>query len=94
MIALSSNAAMTLDADIFLRLWQKQKLTRTVARHLLKLGFDADDEARIHELAAKNQEGEITTGELAELDQYVRVGAVLTILQSRAQTSTKVGFSS
>jgi hypothetical protein len=85
MTALSRNAATTLDADIFLRLWDKQKLTPGVARHLLKLGFDADDEARIHELAGKNQEGEISRSELAELDQFVRVGAVLTILQSRAR---------
>jgi hypothetical protein len=85
MTAITSNTAPTLDADIFLRLWQKQKLTPAVARHLLKLGFDADDEARMHELALKNQEGKITTSELAELDHFVRVGAILTILQSRAR---------
>jgi hypothetical protein len=85
MIALSPTTGTTLDADIFLRLWDKQKLTPGVARHLLKLGFDAADEARVHELAEKNEAGDISESELAELDQFVRVGAVLTILQSRAR---------
>jgi hypothetical protein len=85
MTALEPKTAMTLDADIFLRLWDQQKLTPTLARHILKLGFDADDEARIHELAAKNREGGISKAELAELDRFIQVGGVLTILQSRAR---------
>ncbi len=85
MTALELDPAITLDADIFLRLWDKQKLTPTLARHLLKLGFDAQDEARIHELAVKNSEGEISKDELAELDRFIRVGGILTIMQSRAR---------
>jgi hypothetical protein len=77
--------AATLDADIFLRLWDGPQLTRPLARHLLKLSFAAADEERMRELADKNREGQITPAELDQLDQYVRVGTVLSILQSRAR---------
>jgi hypothetical protein len=83
--AITSSSAPALDTEIFLRIWQQQNLTPTLARHLLKLQFDAADEARMHELASKNQDGKLTPGELAEFDQFIRVGAILTILQSRAR---------
>ena len=73
------------EADIFLRLWDRQKLTATLARHLLKLGFDDADKARMHDLAVKNREGTITPPELQELDNYLRASLTLTILQSRAR---------
>jgi hypothetical protein len=75
----------TLDTDIFLRLWDRQQMTPTLARHLLKMNFSDDDGTRMDELAAKNREGEISPAELAELDNFVRVGTVLSILQSRAR---------
>jgi hypothetical protein len=79
----------TVDTDIFLRLWDQQHLTPTLARHLLKMSFSDDDGKRMDELAAKNQEGEISPAELAELDSFVRVGTVLSILQSRARKLLK-----
>lgn len=89
MVAVSSKLDTTLDGQIFLRHWEKQKLTPGVARHFLKVGFDAQDEARIHELALKNQEGVISKAELGELDHYVRVGGILTNLQSRARKALR-----
>ena len=83
-------AATTLDSDIFLRLWSRQKLTTPLARHILKLSFDDQERARMHELSEKNQEGSITPGELVELDQFVRVGMVLSIMQSRARRLLKL----
>lgn len=77
--------ATTVDTDIFLRLWDGPRLTRPIARHLLRLSFASEDEDRMRELAEKNREGQITPSELAELDEYVRVGTVLSILQSRAR---------
>ena len=82
-------SATTLDADIFLRLWNKQKLTPTTARHLLKLEFDENDRQRMHALAEKNRDGGINPEELAELDHFIRVGMVLSILQSRARALLK-----
>jgi hypothetical protein len=75
----------TLDADLFLRLWDEHRLTPALARHLLKLKWPAADEARMRELADRNSEGTITPAELRELDEFVRVGMVLSILQSRAR---------
>jgi hypothetical protein len=60
-----------------------------LARHLLKLAFSGDDEKRMDELAARNEDGEITPAELAELDNFVRVGTVPLILQSRARKFLK-----
>jgi hypothetical protein len=71
--------------DAFLRLWDQQKLTPTLARHLLKLGFNAADKARIHELSAKNQGGTIAADEQRELDNFLRASMTLSVLQSRAR---------
>jgi hypothetical protein len=81
----STKPPATLDTEIFLRLWDREQLTRPLARHLLKLSFPPEDEDRMRELAEKNREGAITPAELAVLDEYVRVGTVLSILQSRAR---------
>jgi len=85
-----ANASTSLaDTDIFLRLWERQKLTPTLARHLLRLGFSPEDKARMHDLAVRNQAGEISESELKELDAYIRVEALLTILQPRARKLLK-----
>ncbi len=77
------------DAELFLRLWDKQKLTPTLARHLLKIEFGDQDRARMHELAQKNEEGELSPAEQREFENYVRVGTLLSILQSRARKRLK-----
>jgi hypothetical protein len=58
-------------------------------KHLLRLSFDDREKARMHELSERNQEGTITPEELHELDQFVRVGMVLSIMQSRARQQLK-----
>jgi hypothetical protein len=73
------------DTDIFLRLWEHQKLTSTLARHMLRIKFGPDDVARMHDLAAQNRSGEISPTELRELDAFIRVGLLLSILHSRAR---------
>jgi S-adenosylmethionine:tRNA-ribosyltransferase-isomerase (queuine synthetase) len=81
----------TSQAAIFLRLWETEdgKLPRTLARIILKLGFPKYDKARMHELALKNQEGQITPSELEELDNYIKAGDLLAILQSKARSALK-----
>jgi hypothetical protein len=73
------------EQDVFLRLWEQQKLTPTLARHLLKLGFNTTDKARIHDLSTKNQDGTMAADEQRELDNYLRASMTLSILQSRAR---------
>ncbi len=82
-------AAKNSDTDIFLRLWDRHKLTPTLARHLLRLDFGPQEKIRMHELAERNQQGGISSGELEELDNFLRVGTVLSILQSRARKLLK-----
>ena len=78
-------------AAIFARLWEPEngELPKTLARHILKLRFSKQDQARMHELAERNQEGRISAGELEELDSYVAVGDLLALLQSRARRTLK-----
>ena len=77
----------TSEAAIFSRVWEDKKkaLSPTVARHVLKLQFSATDQNRMHELAAKNRAGELTTEEADELDNFVKVGDLLALLQSKAR---------
>ncbi|MFM9961896.1 MAG: hypothetical protein ACKV2Q_11810 [Planctomycetaceae bacterium] len=81
----------TSEAAIFSRVWadEERPLSATLARHVLKLGFSADDQNRMHELAAKNQAGELSAEEVDELDNFARVGDLLAILQSKARQSLR-----
>ena len=60
-----------------------------VARRILRLGFDDEQKARMHELAQKNQEGQILPDELQELDRFIKSGDLLAILHSKARKSLK-----
>jgi hypothetical protein len=76
---------------LFARLWDspKAKLTPTVARHILRLGFTDEDKARMHELLERNRSGGITPQEIEELDNYSHVGNLLSILQVKARRALK-----
>lgn len=75
--------------DFFLKLWDAERLTSTLARHVLKLGWTADDESRMRELSARNSVGSITDTERRELDRYLEVGLTFSILHSRARQVLK-----
>ena len=81
----------TSEAAIFSRVWadEGQPLSATLARHVLKLRFSADDAARMHELAEKNRQGKLSADEAEELDNFIRVGDLLAILQSKARRSLR-----
>jgi hypothetical protein len=64
-------------------------LSQTAARALLKLEFTGDDRRRMHELAVKNQAGDLTAVEQQELDDYLRVGRLLDLLGAKARLSLK-----
>ncbi len=65
------------------------KMTVPAARHIVQLGFSDEEKERMHILTVKNQMGELTAEEGAELDNYGRVGSMLSILQSRARKMLK-----
>ena len=79
------------EAAIFSRVWthEGRPLPVVLARHVLKLRFSAEDEARMHELATRNQQGVLSPDESDELDNFVRVGDLLAILQSKARQRLK-----
>ena len=59
------------------------------ARDILRLDFSPSDRKRMNDLAAKNREGKLSTAEEEELDNYIRVGQTLGILQSKARRVLK-----
>jgi hypothetical protein len=65
------------------------EISPQTARALLKLEFDAGDQQRMHELAAKAQEGTLSPEEEHEIDNYERVGTLLAILKSKARKVLK-----
>ena len=58
-----------------------------VARSLLKLEFDTQDVARMHELALRGQAGHLTQAEEGELESYRRIGRLLELMRSKARKS-------
>lgn len=60
-----------------------------VAQYLLDLRFPQTDIDRMHELAEKAREGILTLEEQIEMDNYERVGHVLSLLKSKARKSLK-----
>jgi uncharacterized protein YnzC (UPF0291/DUF896 family) len=60
-------------------------LSCEASRDILRLDFSDRDRRRMNQLAAKNRSGKITAEEEAELDNFIRVGQVLGILQSKAR---------
>jgi hypothetical protein len=64
-------------------------LSPDLARYILTLGFDDEDQARMRDLAERNQEGALTTEEQRELQSYVTAGHMLALLHSKARRSLK-----
>ena len=64
-------------------------LSPDAARAILRLRFSALDKRRMNRLAARNRQGKLKPEEAVELDNYIRVGQTLGILQSKARRSLK-----
>jgi len=81
----------TSEIAIFARLIKAEQgdLSRDLARYILTLGFDEEDQARMLELAEKNQRGVSSSEEQEELRNYVVVGHMLALLNSKARRSLK-----
>jgi hypothetical protein len=81
----------TSELAIFGRLLKPDKgdLSRELARYLLTLGFGEEDQARMRELAERNQAGALSSAEQEELQNYVKAGHLLALLHSKARKSLK-----
>jgi hypothetical protein len=74
------------EAAILARLIQSRtEMDSHVARYLLSLDFEPDDVDRMNLLAERARDGELSADEEAELDSYLHVGNLLTIMQSRSR---------
>jgi hypothetical protein len=82
----SQVASQNTEAAIFARLIQaRTEMSHDIARYLLAFDFDPDDIARMNFLATRAQQGSLSEKETAELDSYMHVGNLLTIMQSKAR---------
>jgi hypothetical protein len=63
----------------------KEELTEEQALYFVRLKFPSRDVRRMNALAAKAREGRLTREEDEELENYIRIGHLLGILQSRAR---------
>ncbi|HEV3117003.1 MAG TPA: hypothetical protein VGY58_08130 [Gemmataceae bacterium] len=76
---------------IFARVLSNHKadMSPPLARYVLTLGFSADEQARMDDLAVRNQDGRLTPDEHEELMSYVRAGHLLALLHSKARKALK-----
>lgn len=64
-----------------------ETLSPEVARALLRWRFRQPDVDRMQELADRNTEGDLSPEERRDLENYVRVGRLLAVLQAKARLS-------
>lgn len=81
----------TSEAAIFGRILDNRAggLSKSLARYLLTLEFSREDQARMQELADRNQSGTLSQAEHDELMNFVRTGHLLALLHSRARQALK-----
>ncbi len=61
----------------------------------MSIGFGDADHARMKKLMEKSNEGTLTREEIAELDGYVNISNVLSVMHSRARVAlNEPGFPS
>jgi hypothetical protein len=67
----------------------RAKMSPTLARYILTLGFGPEDQTRMADLAERNQDGRLAPAEREELLGYVTAGDLLALLQSKARTAIR-----
>jgi hypothetical protein len=68
---------------------EKHDLPDEQARALLRMKFEQSDLDRLHDLVVKNQEDELTAAEKEELEDYLRVSALLDLMHAKARYSLR-----
>ena len=81
----------TSDAAILSRLIRPDdaSLPPAAAKAWLAIRFEQNDLDRMHQLATKNQDGEITAKEKTELANYRRISFLVDLMHSKARRSLK-----
>ncbi len=65
-------------------------LSPEMARHILGLGFSDRDQARMQDLASRNQEDKLSNAEKDEMIAFSKAGTLLSILKSKARRALGV----
>lgn len=75
------------DAAILSRLLDAEQpmLTQDAAKSILGLEFASSDRDRMNQLAEKSREGSLSEEERDELENYERVGHLLSLMKSKAR---------
>ena len=82
-------------ADAELAIWERvfvpdaRRITPDQARYLLEVRFSQADLDRINELSAKAGDGTIEPKEKFELERYVHIGHLLSILKAKLRGRLK-----
>ena len=81
------------EAAIFGRVLEPEEATLDVAaaRAILELDFKQADKDRMRALLAKAKKGTLTALEKVEINNYERVGHMLSLMKSKARRSLKGG---
>ena len=79
------------EAEIFGRVFEPVELNMShdAANAIVKLDFNPADRDRMNALAEKARQGTLKSAEDAELENYIRVGHLLSIMQSKARQALK-----
>jgi hypothetical protein len=87
----SESVNRTSEIAIFGRIIRADKgnLSRDLARYILTLGFDKADQARMQQLAGRNQDSDLSAAEEEELSNFVKAGHLLALLHSKARKSLR-----
>ena len=86
---------MKSNADPELAIWERvfvpdpRRITPEQARYFLEARFPQADLDRINELSAKAGDGTLTPKEKTELERYVHVGHLLSILKAKIRGRLK-----
>lgn len=75
------------DAAILQRLVDPRRCgwSEQAAQAVLKLSFSNEDQERVSDLADKANQGILTASEEHEMESYLRVGALVDLMQSKAR---------
>jgi hypothetical protein len=81
----------TSEGAIFSRVLEPDRATLPVAaaRAILALGFCQFDQDRLRLLSAKAQEGTLSSDDQAAINNYERVGHILSLMKLKARRSLK-----
>ena len=80
-----------LETGIWRRLTEPSwdSLSPQAAEGILRLQFDRSDIDRMHQLSALAQESSLTQAQQEELETYMRIGRMVSILQAKARLAMK-----